>query len=419
MLDAQLLFRRMVAAEGRVVAVIKKELLELIYEAAHIQRWNDHLRFKGFTELDKQSHKMIIAYMIARFEESDRGGRVDWKCLIEGGMFEFLHRIILTDIKPPVFHKLMMEKGEKLNQWVFEQIEGQVKDIKGDFLINFERYLFEPDFCPLEKKILRAAHYLATNWEFKIIYNLNQSIYGVEETRSQIENELEEHYELAGVQKLGLGQKTYKFLDLVGQLRFQQRWAHSPRVPETSVLGHMLVVAMLAYFCSVELGACEKRICHNYYTGLFHDLPEVLTRDIISPIKRSVEGLEDIIKEIEQRQVEERILPLLPSGWHREIKYYITDEFKNKVFKDGEIIFVEADDISAHYNQNAYEPVDGEVIKGCDDLAAYIEIFLSISHGITSHHLVDGQESLYTRYRDKEIGGIDFGRLFEFFHVGT
>ena len=392
--------------------MISKDLLELIYDAAHIQRWNDHLRFKGFTELDKQSHKMVIAYMIARFEENDRGTEINWRHLIEGGMFEFMHRIILTDIKPPIFHKLMMEKGEKLNKWVLAQLEDRLYGIKGDFYSKFERYLFDPEFCLLERKILRAAHYLASNWEFKIIYELNKSIYGVEETRLKIENELEEHYELAGVQKLGLGKKAYKFLDLVGQLRFQQRWAHSPRVPETSVLGHMLVVAMLSYFCSVEVEACEKRICNNYFTGLFHDLPEVLTRDIISPIKKSIEGLDEIIKEIENRQVEERILPLLPSSWHREIKYYITDEFKNKIVSEGEIYLVEADDINQIYNQDKYSPVDGEMLKGCDDLAAYIEAFLSISHGITSHHLQDALDKLYRDYEYSQISGINFGQLF-------
>ncbi len=397
--------------------MINKELLELIYEAAHIQRWNDHLRFKGFTELDKQSHKMIIAYMIARFEEGDRGVSVKWKELIEGGMFEFLHRIILTDIKPPVFHKLMQEKGEKLNKWVLKQLQENVSLIKGGFWEKFERYLFDPEYSFLEKRILRAAHYLATNWEFKIIYELNKSIYGVEETRMQIENELEEHYELAGVQKLGLGKKTYNFLDLVGQLRFQQRWAHSPRVPETSVLGHMLIVAMFSYFCSVELGACEKRVCNNYFTGLFHDLPEVLTRDIISPIKRSIEGLNEIIKEIEQRQLEERILPLLPSSWHGEIKYYLTDEFENKIVARDRVTFVKAEDINKKYNEDIYSAVDGELIKGCDDLAAYIEVFLSISHGITSHHLKEGLKSLHEKYRTREISGIDFGQLFEYFRL--
>jgi putative hydrolases of HD superfamily len=87
-----------------------------------------------------------------------------------------------------------------------------------------------------------------------------------------------------------LKKKTYNFIDMVGQLRFQKRWAHSPRVPETSVLGHMLIVAILSYLISLERRACPQRASNNYFAGLFHDLPEVLTRDIISPIKRSVEG---------------------------------------------------------------------------------------------------------------------------------
>ncbi|MGZ7169402.1 MAG: HD domain-containing protein [Halobacteriota archaeon] len=31
---------------------------------------------------------------------------------------------------------------------------------------------------------------------------------------------------------------------------------------------------------------CYRRRFHNFFGGLFHDLPEALTRDIISPVKR-------------------------------------------------------------------------------------------------------------------------------------
>ena len=80
------------------------------------------------------------------------------------------------------------------------------------------------------------------------------------------------------------------FLDIAGQLRFQQRWSHLYRVPRTSVLGHMLIVAMFSYLFSYMAGASRERRINNYLTGLFHDLPEVLTRDIINPVKKSVEG---------------------------------------------------------------------------------------------------------------------------------
>ncbi|MFX1521718.1 MAG: HD domain-containing protein, partial [Promethearchaeota archaeon] len=228
--------------------MLSKAMIELFYQAAHIQRWNDHIRPQGFTELDKQAHKMIIAYVLAKFEETDKKVEINWNGLIEGGLYEFLHRIVLTDIKPPIFHKLMRRKGKELNEWVLDQLKNSIDNIQEKFFKDFRTYLFTP-IVPLEKKILRAAHYLATNWEFRIIYNLNKDMYGLESTKAAIEHELEEHIDLVGVQKLVSG-KINEFIDFVGQLRFQQRWAQTPRLPETSVMGHMLVVAMLSYLCS-------------------------------------------------------------------------------------------------------------------------------------------------------------------------
>lgn len=397
--------------------MLGKRNLELIYDAASIQRWNDHIRpNKGFTELDKQSHKMMYAYVLGKIEESDRKASINWRQLIEGGIFEFLHRIVLTDIKPPIFHMLMEQKGEMLNNWVLGQLEKEGFDqIKNGFFDKLRTYLKDPEYSYLEKRILKASHYLATNWEFEIIYNLNKSLYGLEGTKEQIANEIEEHYDLAGVQKLTLGKKTRSFLSLVGQLRFQQRWAQSPRVPETSVLGHMLVVALLSYFCTLELKGCDKRIVNNYFAGLFHDLPEVLTRDIVSPVKRSVEGLEELIKEIENRQLEERIFPLIPVAWRSEIKYLIENEFNSRILNDGKVQLVTSDEINKYYNKDEYLPIDGEIIRGCDHLAAYIEAYLSISHGITSRYLKEGHDSLYCKYKEKNIAGIDFGNLFEYF----
>lgn len=395
--------------------MIKKTLLEFLYESAHIQRWNDHIRPKGFTELDKQAHKMVIAYVLAKVEAEEGRAPIDWRLLIEGGMFEFLHRVRLTDIKPPVFHELMARHGEQLNAWVLAKLKGKVDSLAGGFYGNFVRYLSDPAYAAAEKRILRAAHYLATNWEFQIIYHLNSHIFGVEETKARIENELEEHAGLAGVRRINLSPKLRHFIDLVGQLRFQQRWAHSPRVPETSVMGHMLIVAMLAYLCSLEVGACAGRLVNNFCAGLFHDLPEVLTRDIISPVKSSVAGLDDLIKDIEKRQVEEKIFPLLPPAWRDEIRYFIEDEFTNKIRLAGAVRPVGPGEIGERYNEDRFSPVDGELIKACDHLAAYIEATLSTAHGITSEQLREGAQQLYARYEDRQVAGVDFGHLFAYF----
>jgi putative hydrolase of HD superfamily len=396
--------------------LIEKAMLELIYEAASIQRWNDHVRpGSGFTELDKQAHKIVFAYVIGKFEEADRRTHINWKGLVEGGIFEFFHRVVLTDIKPAVFHRLMEEKGRQLNRWVLDKVEGTIRGIEGGFSGNFERYLFDPDYGLLEKRILRAAHYLATKWEFGIIYRLNEGIYGLDETRTGITNEIEDHMDLAGVQKIEMGKKTRNFLDLVGQLRFQKRWAQSPRIPETSVMGHMLVVAILSYLCSLEIDACDQRIVNNFFAGLYHDLPEVLTRDIVSPVKKSIAGLEELIKEIENRQVEERLFPLIPSAWRGEIRYFTEDEFSSKVILDDGVHIVSSADIGRMYNMDCYHPLDGELIRACDHLAAFLEASLSIEYGIKTRHLEDGRRSFSEAYRTKTVAGIDFGRLFGYY----
>ncbi len=399
--------------------MITKELLELIHEAASMQRWNDHIRpHNGFTELDKQAHKMVFAYVLARFEESDHGLEIDWCHLIEGGLFEMLHRILLTDIKPPVFHRLMAKKGEQLNRWVIEKLEERnIFALEGGFKKRFTRYFFDPSYCALEKKILRASHYLATDWEFKIIYPFCKGFYGVEETKQRIANEIEDHYDLAGVQKISLGLKTANFLDLIGQLRFQERWSQTPRIPRTSVLGHMLVVAIMSYLVSYETGACRKRLYNNYFAGLFHDLPEVLTRDIVSPVKSAIDELDSIIKEIENSQIEEKIFPLLPEGWHSEIEYFTQDEFSNKIIIDGKVNSFGKENIPDEFNNDIYSPLDGQIIRGCDKLAVFLEAYLSVRYGIDTHVLREGYNNTFKLYKDSIICGYNFGKLFNYFRL--
>lgn len=386
-------------------------LVERFTKAASMQRWNDHIRPVELTELDKQAHKMVIAYVLARLE--GRSGEViDWGCLIEGGIFEFLQRVILTDIKAPVFHKMRENRDVqlKMDRHVLKELESDISGFNKDFRKRFHDYFFKPKM-DINRRILRAAHYLATNWEFKIIYHAAPFIYGIEETKQNIEDQIEDHYDLIGVQRILLNKKSFGFIDLCGQLRFQKRWAHTPRLPETSVLGHMLIVAITSYLATMEMNveACPKRFYNNYFAGLFHDLPEVLTRDIISPVKEGAE-LDKILKECEKRKMKEELLPLLPKPWREEMQYFTEMEFKNKIIDNGKRRMVEV--IIKELNKDELYPLDGEIIKVCDKIAAFTEAFLSIKHGIKSEELVEAKENIFERYKNKKINGLDFGKVF-------
>lgn len=384
--------------------MINPRLIDYIFSSASIQRWNDYPRMVELVELDKQAHKFIIAYFIAKLEND-----INYTHLIEAGIFEFLRRVVVTDIRPDVFRKALQKKSKEINAWVISKLSPSIQDIdNGSFLQKFEEYLSNPEMYKKERFILKAASYLATKWEFSIVYQTSQFLNDIEDVKKSVDEEIEDYYELIGVRKIALNKKLGKIIDLSGRLRFQKRWAQTPRIPETSVLGHMLTVAVFGYFFSLEVNACDKRLQNNFFTALFHDLPEALTRDIITPVKYCVDELSDIIAEYEIEKIEDDILPNIPEVLHDEFSYIlglydgIKEEFENKIYED-KIQIVE--DVSK-YNSNKYNAIDGLALKQCDKLSAFVEASLSISHGIKSKELISGKKEILKGL--KVIQGVDF-----------
>ena len=244
-------------------------------------------------------------------------------------------------------------------------------------------------------------------------------MYGVDQTRREIDEQIS-RIDLPAAREIlesPADSRLWGFISLVGQLTFQRRWAQTPRIPQTSVLGHLLFVALVSWMVSHEVGVCPRRLYNNFFGGLFHDIPEVLTRDIISPVKASVEGLDEMIRRYEREAMEERIFPLLPEGWHRELRWYTEEEFTNKTWQEGQIDPVQryAGDIPRELDRDCYNPMDGHIIEICDKLAAYIEASVSIRTGIRSPALEEGKRRLYDRFRQARIEGLSLGYLFEYF----
>ena len=48
-----------------------------------------------------------------------------------------------------------------------------------------KQYYLDKDYASLEKQILKAAHYHASNWEFKIIYPMNPQTFGIEQVKTE------------------------------------------------------------------------------------------------------------------------------------------------------------------------------------------------------------------------------------------
>ena len=80
---------------------IRKGLLQFVFSGAYMKRWNDKLRPMELIEIDKQAHKMIVAWMLCRL--SGQGMTFENRLaleeeVVEGGIFDYLFRLIITDI---------------------------------------------------------------------------------------------------------------------------------------------------------------------------------------------------------------------------------------------------------------------------------------------------------------------------------
>ncbi len=395
--------------------MIRKALLLKLFDAAYMQRWNDKIRPVELIELDKQAHKMIIAHFLARFEE-EAGNPVPWQKMIEAGIFELLQRIVITDLKPQIYYKIKADtkKYKQLNDWVYGELRPVISPLGKPFCRRYQDHFVEGEGA-IEKRILSAAHFYATRWEFRIVERANPGGYEIDDIRADLDRKVGMFGDLKGIELLNGERRFRNFIDLCGQLRFQSRWAHLHRIPKTSVLGHSLYVAILSYLFSLEIRACPRRCVNNFLTGLFHDLPEVLTRDIISPVKRSVEGLSELIKGYEKEMLDKEVYGLLPESWHSDFRMFAENEFENFVTEEGKVRPAPAAEIHERYNDDAFNPKDGELVKRADQLAAFVEAYAGIRNGSISQDLQFAKGNIYRQEQEAQYLGLNFGEIYSDF----
>ncbi|MDR1785360.1 MAG: HD domain-containing protein [Spirochaetaceae bacterium] len=389
-----------------------------IFEGFSIERWNDLVRPFELIEMDKAAEKMIAAYIIGKFEER-RGRPIDWEWAMYAVFFDLLQKIALSDIKSPVRRKIKNEfprEYRELSRWALGQYDGLLYD--RELLEGFESYMLgTPGNDPVRERtnlVLRGAHKYATFRELEMISLVNEPE-RLQKIKAEITEELADLRDLPGLQMLLNKERPYRFLLVIEQLRFQNRWNQTPRVPKTSVLGHSFFVAALTLLLgrSQESPRCPRRRYNDFFSALFHDLPEAVTRDIISPVKQATGGLSEIIKKIEAEVVASELTPLMEDFYRDELMFFTRDEFTDRVVIDGRTVPVSPEDLDGRYNRDDCSPAGGTVIRAADHIAAFLEADRSIKHGITSTHLTEGRDNIRNSYAAaRKIHGFDIRGFF-------
>jgi 5'-deoxynucleotidase len=195
------------------------------------------------------------------------------------------------------------------------------------------------------------------------------------------------------------------FFAYISKIRWVIRWGLKRNAIPENVMEHSWEVATIAHVMAI-IG--NKRFNANYdahlvaTTALYHDVSEVITGDMPTPIKYHSIGMQKAFKEVEV-QAERELLSLLPD--------YIQADFEPLLVSTSIPVYVKklikgADTISAYLKcQSELKAGNSEFSKAAEDIAARlqgfnmpeVEEFLSVfvpSYQLTLDELLNGNEKI-------------------------
>ena len=143
------------------------------------------------------------------------------------------------------------------------------------------------------------------------------------------------------------------FLALALRQRLINRWSLMHCQQRESVLEHSAVVTLLAMLAGKIAQSMGKNVDVGVMLShaIVHDVSEVLTGDVVTPVKKATQTLADEFASLE-REAERKLIKTLPEWLQGRIETY--------------------------FAPGGYEQ---ELVKGCDIYAAYLKCKLEIAGG--------------------------------------
>lgn len=315
-----------------------------------VYRWNNNPAIVRFSESDNIYNNLLLSIFV--FSEESKENLVK---ILHNKIYEAIPKIRLSDISLATKSKIE-EKGKKLWDEVINKTYKEVEsyfdsDIRSKLLIH---YAFDEE---IEKKV-RMINLLVAQKEASI----NERVFPEYYTEPKIKNQTK-------IKKMDIQDKkeieelANELLEISTRLVTMIRWNKNHRNIKSSVASHTFFVFLISYLLALKANLQMKEIYDIMIASILHDLPEAFTGDVISPTKRKVRGLEEIIGEIE--------------------KDFIKDWYNDKIALKEKI---------KKYEKYIYAPFEndyGAYVKTSDLMAALIECSLEISTGNQNKYFID------------------------------
>jgi len=199
--------------------------------------------------------------------------------------------------------------------------------------------------------------------------------------------------------------KKSHFFAYISKVRWIIRWGLKRNAIPENVMEHSWEVSTIAHAMAV-IG--NKRYGASYdpnlvaTTALYHDVSEVITGDMPTPIKYHSKGMQNAFREVEV-QAEKELVELLPPDLREEFDSLLVS---SNIPEDVKRLIKGADTISAYLKcQAELKAGNLEFSKAAEDIAArlrnfrmpevdaFLEIFMP-SYQLTLDELLNGNEKV-------------------------
>nr|MDD3719830.1 HD domain-containing protein [Candidatus Gracilibacteria bacterium] len=323
-----------------------------------MKRWNNFPRIEDISHLDNVGFTLHIA-MFLSFLEEQSGKVVDKEFIIKKIIFNSIKILVLSDINSGTRNYI-----EKVNKDIFIKLEQKVYD----YIFSFDA----PDY--LKDDIIQTIHNKDKLLELSIIESskryagykeclVNREVFAdmYEVPYKDIMTQLDEkRKDLKSLDMLLKNPNYEKYLSNIRKLSHSLRWNQQKRMFPISVMSHLVLITFLSYV----LGTIENHkngknlnIFELMFKALYHDIPEAITGDIITPTKKAIHGFEEILEEVERDMLEDYLF------------YYVGDEYEAYV-KD--------------YMLNPWTGEEGPYVKAADIISALFEAKIEVNYGSTN-----------------------------------
>ena len=348
---------------------MKNSLIAALESMLALQRWNFLPRLETWVEAENAGYVTHLGYALGRALGMPHR---QLRCLIVRSLLKSLNKHYLTDISIEVRDKL---KAKNPTAWT-KLINATAKEtsklfprkisaILRQYLTDDPGYLETFDSIKMDDR--HKIETLIRYAQYKVAYDecsMNAKVYDAEygAIMSDLLDRIQEVDGSGEYESLLADHQPYFIA--IKRLKYQRRWNRINRLVATSVMGHTYLVAILTIMFSM---LCEHTdvntddfFYHALLRALFHDVPESLTGDIITPVKREIEKHDKRLLDSVEKELTQKLVRSAPPGVKEDIRQF---------------------ELLKELNTACIYSVDS-LVKDCDRLALLMECIYEKSSGV-------------------------------------